>query len=45
MGDVVLHFVEVEGWVEQSDPRLEAMVRDQITHVTVVGGYPVPLSA
>lgn len=45
MGDVVLHLVEVEGWVAQADQRLSALVRDQITHVTVVGGYPVPLSA
>jgi len=45
MGGVVLHFVEVEGWVGSADPRLAALVRDQITHVTIVGGYPVPLSS
>jgi len=45
LGDLVLHLIEVEGWVAQTDPRLSALVRDQVTHATVVGGYPVPLSA
>ena len=44
MGDLVLHLIEVEGWVAPTDPRLNALVRDQVTHATVVGGYPVPLS-
>ena len=45
MGDLVLHLIEVEGWVAQTDPRLSALVRDQVTHATIVGGYPVPLSS
>ena len=44
MGDMVLHLIEVEGWVGQNDPRMAALVRDQVTHATVVGGYPVPLT-
>lgn len=43
MGDLVLHLIEVEGWIAQNDPRLSALVRDHVTHATVVGGYPVPL--
>ena len=45
MGDLMLHLIEVDGWIEQSDPRLTALVRDQVTHATVVGGYPVPMTA
>ena len=45
IGALVVHLIEVEGWVGPTDPRLTALVRDQVTHATIVGGYPVPLSS
>ena len=44
LGDLVGHLIEVEGWVAPTDPRLSALVRDQVTHAVVIGGYPIPLS-
>lgn len=44
MGDTLFHLVEVESWVATGDTRLNALVRDQIKHAAIVGGYPIPLS-
>jgi len=41
------HLVEVTGYLTGADPRLADLVqtKDPITHVRVIGGYPVQLPA
>lgn len=42
-----LHLIEILGYVEQSAPVLATLVgtRDPVEHVSVIGGYAVPVSA
>lgn len=42
--ETLFHLVEVEGWVGADDPRLVSLVRDQILHAAIIGGYPIPIS-
>ncbi|HSV28893.1 MAG TPA: chorismate mutase [Candidatus Omnitrophota bacterium] len=45
--DSWLHLVEVTGCLQQGDPALATLVgaKDPVRHVSVIGGYPVPLPA
>jgi len=44
IGEIQVHLVEVNGWVGPSDPRINEVRRDSVSHVTIAGGYPVPLT-
>lgn len=44
MGETQFHLTEVEGWVGAGDARLATLVRDQILHAAIIGGYPIPIS-